>query len=229
MDHDDLDSVLNLGLGADTLGVALDDLESEDVTLACFVIDMSSSMEPVATAVIDAYNNELRALRGARTATQILVSTSTFASVPTLLHGYGKLAQTPDLDAQVYRPDGCTALYEAVLGALSRLDAYRRMLVDNGVRARALVTVLSDGEDNASKRTADEVRAAAVRLLREEGTTLAYAAFGQGSTKQALAAIAQSIGFPTLITASQSPAEIRRVLGQVSASLVRPAGSRGFP
>ena len=223
------DDVLNLGTFADALGTSLDDLDSEDVTLACFVVDASSSMAGVASAVIDAYNAELRALRGARTATEILVSTTVFADAPQCLHGYSKVADAPLLDGASYRPDGSTALYDAVLEAFTRLAAYRTLLLDNGVRSRAIVTVLSDGEDNVSKRRALDVKQAAARLAREEGTVLAFAAFGDPATRQALAGIATQLGFPSVITASQSPAEIRRVLGQVSQSLARPAANAPWP
>jgi hypothetical protein len=225
--HDD--DVLNLGTFADTLGTSLDDLDSEDVTLACFVVDASSSMASVASAVIEAYNAELRALRGARTATEILVSTITFADAPTCLHGYSKVADAPLLDAGSYRANGSTALYDAVLDAFARLTAYRTMLLDNGVRSRAIVTVLSDGEDNVSQKRALDVKQAATKLLRDEGTVLAFAAFGDPGTRKALAGVAAQLGFPSVITASHSPAEIRRVLGQVSQSLARPAAAAPWP
>jgi hypothetical protein len=213
------DDVLNLDVDGSlgSLGVGLDELDSEDVTLVGFVIDMSSSMGGVTDAVIHAYNTELQALRTARTASSILVSTTTFADQPGLLHGYLKLDRVPLLDHATYLPNGCTALHDAVLGVLDRLESYRGMLRDNGVRSRGVVIVLSDGDDNHSQKGADDVRREAERLVREEAITLAYVGFGSAD----LRAIAARIGFPHVLTANQTASEIRRVLGQLSASILR--------
>lgn len=54
---------------------------------------------------------------------------------------------------QTTRPDGRTALYDAVMEALAR--------VDTGTRARKVLIVVSDGGDNASQATLDEVLARA--------------------------------------------------------------------
>ena len=217
------DDVLNLGAGGDlsALGVGLDQLDSEDVTLVAFVLDMSSSMASFESAVIHAYNTELMALSAARSASSLLVSTTTFADQPALLHGYTKAHEVTPLSAATYAPGGSTALHDAVLGVLGRMEAYRRQLHDNGVRTRAIVVVLSDGEDNVSRATADDVRRVAERLLAEETTTLAYVGFGSGARGAALRSLAGAIGFPSVLTASQSTSEIRRALGQVSASILR--------
>jgi Ca-activated chloride channel homolog len=47
------------------------------------------------------------------------------------------------------RPDGRTALYDAVMAGLDRLD--------EGSRARKVLIVMSDGADNASRATLDQV------------------------------------------------------------------------
>jgi hypothetical protein len=217
------DDVLNLGAigNLTALGVGVDDLDSEDVTLVAFVIDMSSSMGGCADTVIKAYNTEIAALSAAKSAGSLLVSTTTFADQPALLHGYAKIDGVAPLSPATYAPNGSTALYDAVLGVFSRLEAYRKTLFDNGVRTRAIVVVLSDGDDNVSKGTAADVRQIADRLVREETTTLAYVGFGSGGHGASLRALAGAIGFPSVITASQSTSEIRKALGQVSASILR--------
>lgn len=218
------DDVINLGVPAGmagSFGVGLDDIESEDVTLVSFVIDMSSSMSGVAGDVINAFNTEVQALKRAKTASAILVSTTTFSDQPNLLHGYVKLEQTPALDSQSYRPNGCTALFDAVLGVFGRLTSYRQTLRDNGVRSRGIVIVLSDGDDNASGHKAHDVKQASEKLMREEAITLAYVGFGSSGSGAALKRIADSLGFPAVLTANQSPADIRRALGQVSQSIVQ--------
>jgi hypothetical protein len=216
-----LDTVTNLSgtacMGM-SLGVGIDDLDCEDVTLAAFVIDMSSSMSSVRQAVIDSYNKEIHALKSAKTASSILISTTTFSNQPQLLHSYQKIQDVPALTSKTYQPQGCTALYDAVLGVFGDLTSYRTNLSDNGVRSTAMVIVLSDGDDNSSRAKARQVAQESRKLLQEEGIILAYAGFG---AKKNLQTIAQGIGFPSVLTTSQNAQQIRKVLGQVSASILR--------
>lgn len=224
----DLHDVLHLGttggpFGASgTLGASLADIDSEDVTLVSFVLDMSSSMEPLEAAVIAAFNDEVSALAGAKTASAILAAATTFADGPTVLFGYQPLARVPRLSSKTYAPNGSTALYDAVLGVLDRLSAYRKTLSDNGVRSRAVVIVLSDGDDNVSRRSAAEVKLASQRLLRDEAVVLAYAGFGGDALAHKRSA--DAIGFPHVITSGHSGSDLRRVLGVVSQSVLQTAG-----
>lgn len=217
------DDVLHLGTFGTfgTLGASLDEIDSEDVMLVSFVLDMSSSMAPLAGEVIAAFNGEVAALSGAKTATAILAAATTFADVPEVLFGYQPLARVPKLSPTLYSASGSTALHDAVLGVLERLVAYRLTLSDNGVRSRAVVIVLSDGEDNVSKRSVGEVKLAAQRLVRDESVVLAYAGFG-GSPKSHQAT-ADAMGFPHVITSGHSGKDLRRVLGVVSQSVLRAA------
>lgn len=199
-----------VGLPADALDVA-------DATLVAVVLDMSGSMEPYKRAVIDAYNGMLEALGRAKAASAIVVSAWAFADCPVLLSSYEPVEHKPRLDGTVYAPNGCTALHDAVLGAMSGLCAYGQRLWDEGVPTRRVLFVLSDGDDNSSRRSAVEVRTAASALAAQEAYTLAYAGFGPGDH----AGQAAALGFPNVITAGASEQELRRVFRQVSQSVLR--------
>lgn len=212
-----LDETVLLGC----LGDPADALDAPDATLVAVVLDMSGSMEPHRQAVIDAYGQMLDALAGAKAATGILVSTWAFADTAELLSSYEQVERKPRLDAVTYRPGGCTALHDALLGAMTGLVAYGEALWQSGVPTRRVLVVLTDGEDNASRAGAHEVRVAARALAAQEAYTLAYAGFGAGD----LAAQARALGFPSVMAAGATDAEIRRVFRQVSAGVLR--ASRG--
>lgn len=212
-----LDETVLLGC----IGEPADALDAADATLVSIVLDMSSSMGAHQQAVIEAYGAMLDALNGAKAATGILVSTWAFADQARLLSSYEQVARKPRLDAVTYRPDGCTALHDAVLGAMTGLVAYGEALWQSGVPTRRVLVVLTDGEDNASRASAFDVRQAAQALAAQEAYTLAYAGFGRAD----LAARARDLGFPSVIAAGASDAEIRRVFRQVSAGVLR--ASRG--
>jgi hypothetical protein len=205
------------------VGASLDDLDAAEATLVSVVLDMSSSMSPHAAGVIEAYNAMLGALQGSKAAASILLSTWTFADRPALLSGFQPVHWQKPLTAADYAPDGCTALYDALLGGMTGLVSYGQELVDNGVPNRRILFVLSDGGDNASRVTSLDVRTAAKALVAEEVYTLAYAGFGSPD----LAALAAEVGFPSVVTTSASASELRKIFRQVSASVIRVSQAQG--
>lgn len=199
-----------VGLGAEQLDVA-------DATLVSVVVDMSGSMSSFEKPVCDAFNAMLDALAGAKAATAILVSLWAFSDSAKLLSSYEPVERKPRLVPAVYTPGGSTALHDATLAAMTGLMTYGQRLFDEGVPTKRVLFVLSDGDDNASKATAAEVRAAASALCRQEAYTLAYAGFGTTDARRQ----ADALGFPHVVSSSSSAAELRRIFRQLSQSVLR--------
>ena len=222
------------------VGVSLDELASNEVTLAMNIIDMSSSMTPHAADLMAAYNDEyLEAMAGSTAVDDILVSTILFNDDVQLLHGYVNLVDVPHLTSQTYTPYGCTALYDAVAGGLTNMVLYAQQLRQSGVMVRCLVVVYSDGEDNTSKQRAKEVARTAKELLKQEIYTLAYVGFvdqsqqpmgfktnGQPDPVQKLA---DTIGFTEALTVGLDPADLRRIFHLASMSTVRVSQQSAAP
>lgn len=211
------------------VGTPLDQLASNDVTLAMNIIDMSGSMNSYSQNLIQAYNDDyLAAMRGSTAADDILVSTILFNDTVTLLHGYVPLPAAPQLDRSDYAPSGTTALYDAVAGGLTNMVLYAQQLRQSGIMVRCIVIVYSDGADNASKQRAKEIRRAATELLKHEMYTLAYVGFRSGGIDEAaLRQLADAIGFPDILTAGLSSSELRRIFHLVSTSTVRVSQQNG--
>jgi hypothetical protein len=221
MSHQSVDlMVQNLdgqtGLGC--VGAQVDDLNTDDVTLVVIVMDESASMSNVRSDVIDAFNQMTRALNDSKAADSILMSAWTFSNTPKLLFGYTPIDKVKDLTEQEYQPNGATALYDTVLDGFTGLVAYGQDLRNNGIRTRAITVVISDGADNVSQRTAHNVKTVADDLMKQEFYTLAYIGMGsQASFKQ----IADSMGFPEVLTINNTATEVRKALNMVSASIIR--------
>ena len=218
---------------ATAVGTPLDQLATNEVTLAMNIIDMSGSMAPHAQDLIRAYNQDyLGAMAGSMAADDILISTILFDDDVQLLHGYVSLDDAPALSPKNYTPDGTTALYDAVAGGLTNMVLYSQQLRQSGVMVRCLVLVYSDGEDNASRQTAKSVRRTAKELLDQEIYTLAYVGFLGNGNKQAvgfpgttgpspLQKIADDIGFPHALSVGMDQSDLRRLFRMVSQTAVQ--------
>lgn len=220
------------------VGVGLDQLGSNEVTLAMNILDMSGSMGPHAADLMRAYNEDyLKAMRCSPAADDILVSTIVFDDVIELLHGYVTLGDAAELSIQNYEPRGSTALYDAVAGGLTNMVLYSQQLRQSGVAVRCVVIVYSDGEDNASKQKAKDIKRTVKELLKQELYTFAYVGFVDksqrpigfktGNQPDPVQKLAERIGFTQAMTAGLSPADLRQIFYMASQSTIMV--SRGAP
>lgn len=221
MSHQSVDlMVQNLdgqaGLGC--VGAQVDDLNTDDVTLLSVILDQSSSMSSVQNDVIDAFNEMSRALSDSKAAESILMSAWTFDNDSKLLFSYTPIDQVKDLTNNEYKPGGATALYDATMDGFTGIVAYGQDLRNNGIRTRSIVVVISDGGDNVSSHTAASVKTIAQDLLRQEIYTLAFVGLGDESYFRQ---IATDMGFPEILTTSNTASEIRRALNMISGSVIR--------
>ncbi len=215
-------SNLNGPTMAAAVGVPLDQLATNEVTLAMNIIDMSGSMNRHAGDLTQAYNQEyLNAMAGSTAADDIMVSTVLFNRRVELFHGYVPLNDAPPLDHTVYRPDNLTALYDAVAAGLTNMVLYAQQLRQSGVMVRCIVIVYSDGADNSSRQRAADIRRASQELLRHEMYTLAYVGFRSGGISDLeLRKLADAIGFPDILTAGLNQQELRRIFHLLSVSTI---------
>lgn len=209
---------LNATTIAGAQGASIDDLAGDEVTLLVEVKDRSYSLSPYQDDVINAYNDQVKALLDSKASDSILMSSWLFNERTVLRHGYLPLESVPLLDRNSYDPDGTTALYDAVLDAFTGVVAYGQSLRDAGIRTKIVVVVITDGEDNASRNSAAKVATVAQDLLKQEIYTLAFVAFGVNGK-----AIAAQMGFPAqnVMDETTDPSAIRRALGTVSKSVIR--------
>lgn len=203
-----------------TQGMDPQDLGTDRVFLFVPVLDMTGSMSTHRKAVIAAYNAMLDALKDSKQADDILMSSWTFNERSYLLHKYVPLADVPALDKKNYNPDNLTALYDAVLDAITGAVAYGERLRQSGARTKIVLVAFTDGADNTSTHKASEVRTVITDLLAQEMYTFALVTFGGGYAKQ----VASAMGIPqdnVLEVQNLTPSSIRQALDTVSRSMIR--------
>ena len=122
----------------------------------------------------------------------------------------------------VYHPAGGTALYDAILDTFTALVAYDAELKGKGIMTKLNIAVFTDGHDNSSHATADEVRKVSLSLLAKENCTLSLTGFvGAEFPPLDPEDIAKAIGFPTVVKAGATPKERRRAWGTWSLSVIK--------
>ena len=216
----------------------LDQLTSNDVTLAMNIIDMSGSMAAYANDLIRAYNQDyLAAMRHSPAADDILVSTILFHDETQMLHGYLPLPDAQPLDNQIYVPDNSTALYDAVAAGMTNMILYAQQLRQSGVSVRGVIIVYTDGADNASRQSAQEVRRAAQDVLRQELYTLVLVGFGlpkpigftRANGRTPAQQLADEIGFPIGLDAGLNAFDLQRIFRLASMTAVQVSQSGAAP
>jgi uncharacterized protein YegL len=120
-----------------------------------FVIDSSGSMTSKAADVRGGFNEYVASL-GDDTATAYLLTAVTFDTTVTTLFTAAPLYQVPILDQSNYRPGGNTALYDALGVSLAELTSAMRTEAAPLGADRALIIVMTDGEENSSRRYTKE-------------------------------------------------------------------------
>lgn len=122
-----------------------------------------------------------------------------------------KLLLAADVDALgasilAIKPDGQTALYDALIEGLDRLAS--------GSRARKVLVVISDGGDNASAATLDQVLARARKSSAEIYTIGLFDAADEDSNPRVLKSLAQATGGERFLP--RSPGELLAVCERIA-------------
>ncbi len=175
------------------------------------ILDRSGSMGSIRQEAVDAFNQQVEAIKkGSKDMdTKVsLVTFSTFADEPTFFNKNVKNLKPLTLDQ--YVPDGMTAMYDAVGRTIDSLKALKEA---NDENTSFLVVIISDGAENNSKQFNASAIAERVKALQDtKRWTFSYM-----GANQDLAAVSQTLGlhigntfsFSTHIPGSYSNANIK--------------------
>ena len=138
------------------------------ITELVFVLDRSGSMAGLESDTIGGFNGLLEKQR--RVDGKCFVSTVLFDHETLVLHDRLPLEQVENLTDRDYQVRGCTALIDALGGAIRHIGNVHKYARPEDVPESTLFVVITDGLENASKRyTADEVRAMISRQKEKYG------------------------------------------------------------
>lgn len=127
------------------------------MTELVFILDRSGSMSGLEKDTIGGFNSMLEKQR--KEPGDAVVSTVLFDNETEVIHDRVSIADVPNLTDKEYFVRGCTALLDAVGGAIHHIGNVHKYARKEDVPEKTLFIITTDGMENASHRyTYDKVR-----------------------------------------------------------------------
>ncbi len=140
----------------------------ENLTELVFILDRSGSMQGLERDTIGGFNSMLEKQKGERG--EAYVSTVLFDTQIQVLHDRVPLREIKPMTEKEYYVRGCTALLDAVGGAIHHIGNIHKYARPEDVPAHTLFVITTDGMENASRRyQAQEVKEMILRQKEKYG------------------------------------------------------------
>ncbi len=129
----------------------------KDLTELVFILDKSGSMAGLEGDTIGGFNAMIEKQKAAPG--ECLVSTVLFANGSYVLHDRVKLEKIEKLTTEEYTVGGCTALIDAIGGAVHHIGNVHKYARAEDVPEHTMFVITTDGYENASRLyTSDKVK-----------------------------------------------------------------------
>ena len=139
-----------------------------NLTELVFILDRSGSMSGLESDTIGGFNAMIQKQK--KEDGEAYVSTILFDNVSEVLHDRIKLADVPEMTSKDYTVRGCTALIDAIGGAIHHIGNIHKYARLEDVPAHTMFIITTDGMENASRRYgSDEVKKMIERQKKKYG------------------------------------------------------------
>jgi len=227
-----LQTLTGVDLGAQIqagLGISVDDVQASEVVLLTIMPDDSGSIRFSGNeqAVRDGHNLVLDALTRSKQGDGVLAHTRYLNG--NVLFPYRPIDQAVPMTSKNYSANQGTPLYDQSVVLLGSVLAKAQEFTRNGVVARSVTLIITDGADAHSLRaTAADVAALVRDMTRSESHIVAAMGISDGSTD--FRAVFHDMGIDDrwILTPGNNPSEIRRAFQVFSQSAVRASQSASF-
>jgi hypothetical protein len=152
-----------LGLAADS-----DEIESSEITLVSVMTDDSGSIRMCGNSQIvrDGHNLVIAALKETKDRNQILFFSRLLNGQ--LICPYTQIEDAVELDTHNFNPNQGTPLYDQTINFLGAVAAKVQEFADNGITARSVSLIVTDGDDVHSRSQPPAVECIVEDLLATE-------------------------------------------------------------
>ena len=161
---------------------------NKELTEIVFILDASGSMAGLESDTIGGFNSLLKKQQQAEG--QALLSTVVFANDSTVLYDRQDIQSVAPMTDEQYQVGGCTALLDAIGGAVHHIANVHRYAREEDRPARTIFVITTDGCENASRHYSyDQVQ----RMVRRQQERFGWEFLFLGANMDAIAA-ARSFG-----------------------------------
>jgi len=120
-------------------------------TYVALILDRSKSMDLMRKEAIDVYNEQIKTIKEMTDDHEVFMSLVTFSTVvdTPVIWNESVESLNEELDERSYKPDGMTALMDALGTTVTKLD--EEVKVEKDDDTSFLIITISDGQENNSK------------------------------------------------------------------------------
>jgi hypothetical protein len=227
-----LQTLTGVDLGAQIqagLGISVDDVQANEVVLLTIMPDDSGSIRHAGNeeAVREGHNLVLDALTRSKQGDGVLAHTRYLNG--TILFPYRPIDQAVQMTSKNYQPNQGTPLYDQSVVLLGSVLAKAQEFTRNGVAARSVTLIITDGADQHSRRADAKDVASLVRdMTHSEAHIVAAMGISDGTTD--FRAVFRQMGIEDRwsLTPGNNATEIRKAFQVFSQSAVRASQAASF-
>lgn len=140
----------------------------KNLTELVLILDRSGSMFPLIADTIGGFNSMIEKQK--REEGEALVSTVLFSDESTVLHDRVPLENIGSMTQEEYTVGGCTALIDAIGGAIHHIGNIHKYAREEDVPEHTVFVIITDGMENASRQhQAEQVRQMITRQQEQYG------------------------------------------------------------
>ena len=140
----------------------------KNLTEMVFILDRSGSMAGLEADTIGGFNSMIE--RQKKEDGEALVSTVLFSNESKIIHDRVDLQKIEPMTDKQYHVGGCTALIDAIGGAIHHIGNVHKYARDEDRPEHTIFVITTDGMENASRRyTSDQVKAMVNRQKEKYG------------------------------------------------------------
>ncbi len=125
--------------------------KQNQITELVFILDRSGSMAGLESDTIGGFNAMI-AEQKKKTDDTVYVSTVLFDNVSEVLYDRVLLSEIPQMTDRDYTVRGCTALLDAIGGAVHHIRNIHKYAREEDIPSKTLFVITTDGMENASRR-----------------------------------------------------------------------------
>ena len=129
-------------------------MKKNNVTELVFILDRSGSMSGLESDTVGGFNAMIEKQK--KQDAPCYVSTVLFDDVSEVLHDRVKLEDVQKMTEEQYYVRGCTALMDAIGGAIHHIGNIHKYARPEDVPENTLFVIMTDGMENASRRYSSE-------------------------------------------------------------------------